>query len=442
MLFGIDDPMGIRVLYGANRVLELNSKIPVTVVNPLGAEVPPIQDLDQAMREMLSDPLKLPPLAKCVTGSDRVILALKRGTPRGSEILAAVARYLLPVLTPEGHLTVLRTQLDEEMGRGDPRPYLPVQGRELVEVKTHRSDIQEDFALLGRFHNGRPLRLHRDLVDADVVIPIGWSQPGGAWGSYGASGAVFPAFSDRQSQLVHWREAVRSANRDPSTGDRQRHRRGRMNHEANWLLGMQFAIEVIPGPSENILRIVAGMTKSVAEVAGESYRKWWCPTVDHKADLVIAGVDHDPSHTPWENLAQAAWSAARLVRRGGCIVLVTDWDEDVLSLPINNHSLAEASGIWSWSEFLQRHGDRGVPFWLLARVRHRASLCLWTAEPLGDESLGGWRDRLSLETASGMAVIERLIHNVNSCTVFCHASLAWPTVLRKRRGVEEGAQKE
>jgi hypothetical protein len=232
------------------------------------------------------------------------------------------------------------------------------------------------------------------------------------------------------------------ANRKPSPNDRHRHRQGQIGDEANWLLGLQFAIEVIPGPCENILGIVAGMTKSVAEVAGESYRRWWCPTVDHRAELVIAGVDHEPSHTPWENLAQAAWSAARLVRRGGRIILATDWDETAGSLPLNDNSLAETSGIWSWSEFLQRHGDRGVPFWLFARVRHRASLCLWTAEPLGDESLGGWRDRLSLETGSGSAVIERLMHNVSSCTVFSHASLAWPTVMRKTRGVEEGTQKE
>lgn len=429
--------MNIRVSYGVNQVLELESKVPVTVANPHGAEVLPIQDVDQAVQEVLAHPLELPPLAKCVTRSDRVILALKRGTPRGSEILAAVTRYLLPVLRPEGQLTILRTQLDEEMGRGDPRPYLSSQEREFVEVKTHRSDLEEDFALLARFSNGRPLRLHRALVDADVVIPVGWSQPGGAWGTYGSSGAVFPAFSDQMSQLFHWREAVRSANRDLSASDRQRYRRRQVGLEADWLLGMQFAIEVVPGPCESILKVVAGMTKPVAEIAHQDYQEWWCPTVDRKAELVIAGVDHDPSHTPWENLAQAAWSAARLVRRGGRIVLITHWDENAVTLTMNDNSLAEASGIWSWSEFLQRHGDRGVPFWLLARARHRASLCLWTAETLKDESLGGWRERLALETGSGITAIERLMHHANSCTVFSHASLTWPKVVRRKRATKE-----
>lgn len=432
--------MDTRVFFGKDQILELEGIANFTLANAPGADVLPIQDVNKAVQEVLANPLELPPLAKCVMRSDRVILALKRGTPRGSEILAAAAKYLLPIVGKEGSLTVLRTQLDEEMGRGDPRPYLPASERELVEVKTHHADLREEFALLARFHNGRPLRLHRALVDADVVIPIGWSQAGGAWGAYGASGTVFPAFSDRPSQLAHWRETVRSAGRRSRPRQTARDRQRRIGLEANWLLGTQFAIEVIPGPGDTLLQIVAGRSSAVAAVARETFRKWWCPTVDHKADLVIAGVDHDPSHTSWENLAQAAWSAARLVRRGGRIIFLTDWDNSIVTLPINKSSLAEVSGIWSWSEFLQQHGDRGVPFWLLARVRHHASLCLWTAEPLEDESLGGWRDRLSLETASGPGVIKRLMDGVNSCIVFAHASLAWPKIVRKKRPVEEGTQ--
>ncbi|MGQ9771820.1 MAG: hypothetical protein ACUVQG_14825 [Thermogutta sp.] len=432
--------MDICVSYGKDQVFELESQAHFTLVNAPGAEVSPIQDVDKTVRKLLARPLGLPPLARCLVTFDQVILVLKRGTPRGSEILAAVAKYLLPILAKEGRLTVLRTELDEEMGRGDPRPYLPANEREFVEVATHHAELREQFALLARLQDGRPLRLHRALVDADVVIPVGWSQAGNAWRSYVASWLAFPAFSDRMSQLAHWRETVRSAKLRLSLRQRVRRRVRQMGVEANWHLGMQFAIEAVPGPSDSLLQVVAGRRDVVEAVAHESYRKWWCPTVDHKADLVIAGVDHDPCHTPWENLAQAAWSAARLVRRGGRIIFLTDWSKCPASPAINVSSLAEVSGIWSWSEFLQQHGDRGLPFWLLARVRRHANLCLWTAEPLADESLGGWRDRLFLETASGPGVIRRVTNGVNSCIVFAHASLAWPKIVRKKPGCEEDSQ--
>jgi len=434
--------MEVRVPYGTNEILEVESTSTVVLAHSPGADASPIKDVDAATREVLANPLELPPLAQCITGSDRVVLALRRGTPRGSEILAAIARYLLPFLSADGQLTILRTELDANAGRGDPRPYLSAKEQQSVEIRTHCVDHQEEFALLARFHNGRPLRLHRVLVDADVVIPVGWSQPGGAWGVYGTSGAVFPGFSDRLAQLTHWREVVRSS-RSKTAPTRGRSRRyGQIGSEASWLLGTQFAVEVIPGACENILKVVAGTTIATKKAARADYRKWWCPEVERKTDLVIAGVDHEPAHTAWENLAQAAWSAARLVRRGGRIVLVTDWYQSAESLPINERSLAETAGVWSWSDFLQQHGDLGVPFWLLARVRNHASLCLWTSERLADESLGGWRDRLSLETASGTDVIKRLMDHVSSCTVFSHASLAWPRVTGETPPVKGGLQKD
>lgn len=423
----LDEPMDIRISYGTYGVLEIKSTSLVNVVGFPGSDVAPIEDVNAAVREALDHPLELPALARCVTPGDRVVLALRRGTPRGAEILAAVTRYLLPHLSTEGQLTVLRTESDETAGWGDPRPFLSAEEAQALEVRTHRADRQEELTLLARFRNGRPLRLNRALIDADVVIPVGCTPPGKAWSAYGTSGAVFPAFSDRMSQLAHWRDVVQRARRGKMPLPEHRDRSGR---EANWLLGTQFAVEVIPGPCGSVLRIVAGATEAARRTAREEYRRWWCPTVDGKAELVIAGVDHNPSHTPWENLAQAAWTAARLVRRGGQIILVTDWDQGTIPRLIDENSLAEVSGIWSWSDFLQTHGDLAVPFWLLARVRRYARVCLWTAQSLADESLSGWRERLSLETTSGEAVINRLVNRVDSCTVFSHASLAWPRVSR------------
>ncbi len=422
-----EEAMDIRISYGTYGVLEVKTTSPVNLVDFPGTGAAAIDDVNTAVREALDHPLQLPPLAQCVTPGDRVVLALRRGTPRGAEILAAVARYLIPIVSSGGQLTVLRTESDETAGRGDPRPFLSAEEGQALEVLTHRADRQEELALLARFRNGRPLRLNRALIDADVVIPVGCTPPGKAWSAYGTSGAVFPTFSDRVSQLAHWRDVVQRTRRTkipvPGHGDRT-------GREANWLLGTQFAIEVVPGPHGSVLNIVAGAVVAARQSARDEYRKWWCPKVDGKAELVIAGVDHNPSHTPWENLAQAAWTAARLVRRGGQIVLMTDWDRDMVPQLINENSLAEVSGIWSWSDFLQTHGDLAVPFWLLARVRRHARVCLWTAQSLADESLSGWRERLSLETTSGEAVINRLIRHVESCTVFSHASLAWPKVSR------------
>jgi SAM-dependent methyltransferase len=99
--------------------------------------------------------------------------------------------------------------------------------------------------------------------------------------------------------------------------------------EVAWLLGMPFLVQVIEGATGEVLHVVGGSLDS--SPAGERLLDArWRVEVDEPADVVLATLSAQPSNPlTFEDLSRAFLAAARVVRPGGKIVLLSDAQPDL-----------------------------------------------------------------------------------------------------------------
>ena len=153
-------------------------------------------------------------------------------------------------------------------------------------------------AYLAATGDAHPVYLNRLLCDADVVVPISSNRVAGAPGYFGVYGSLYPTFSDVST--IGRFHAPGSAVHVP-----QYRRRCAEAKEVAWLLGVQFAVQAIPGPGDSVLGIVAGQADEVAEQSGRMCSEAWAYSVPHPADLVLAMVNGDQEQQNWHAVGHA-----------------------------------------------------------------------------------------------------------------------------------------
>jgi len=255
---------------------------------------------------------------RSTTPADRVVLPLGPEVPHAGEIVAAVVRSLVEAgVQPDG-VTVLRTRPDAEANEGDPRPLLPPPWAAQMSLVTHEPARRGELAYLASTEAGEPILLNRAITDADLVLPIGCFRSGSAAGCYGVHSAVFPTFSDERTLRRF---------RSPTALDR----RGRPKPEprrvvdqVGWLLGVTLTVQVVPGPGNRALHVLAGQAETVRQRATELYETAWRYSVPRRASLVVAAVEGGAAQQTWDAVGRALAAAGTLVEEGGAIAVCCD----------------------------------------------------------------------------------------------------------------------
>ncbi|MHB8898107.1 MAG: lactate racemase domain-containing protein [Thermoguttaceae bacterium] len=270
---------------------------------------------------VLAAPTGIPPLSRCLTPSDQVVIAQEDGLPGGAEISAAVVEYLADAgVDPDG-IRVLRSAADAAQGSNNPLPLLSEDLQSRVRLLDHEPGNQNSLAFLATARSGNPVWLNRVLADADMVIPIGCVHGRAVPGHFGLHGAVYPTFADKEAQKRF---------RSPTAlGARGRYRRSLVDavEEVGWLLGIVFTIQVVPGVGDSPGEIVAGGVDAVRRQARALYRKHWRWDVPHRARIVVAGIEGGPRQQTWRNLARSLAAAMECVEDEGAIVLCCQMSE-------------------------------------------------------------------------------------------------------------------
>ncbi len=311
-------PMPATLRYGADSSVRLELRDGALLAECGAPRVQPSEDPGVATTRALAEPLDYPPLARSTTPADRVVLPLGPGVPRSGEILAAAVRSLVDAgVQPDG-ITVLRTPADAEASVGDPRPWLSKLLTERISVVTHHPARRAELAYLASTETGDPIFLNRAMTDADVVLPVGCFRDRSAAGHWGIHSAVFPTFSDQRT-IERFRSPA-------SLDDRGHPKRkpGQMVDEVGWLLGVTLTMQVIPGPGDGVLDVLAGQTEAVRRQARRLYEAAWRWSVPRRASLVVAAIEGGATEQTWDNLGRALSAAGDLVEDGGAIVLCCD----------------------------------------------------------------------------------------------------------------------
>jgi nickel-dependent lactate racemase len=279
---------------------------------------PALDDLRAAVDAVLAEPLSYPPLARSATPGDRVVLVLEQAVPQADAIVAGVVAHLLQAgVDPDGIL-VLRTLADLRLGVPDPCRLLSEDVRLRVTLLTHDPANRQQLAYLAAAEDGTPILLNRAIVEADVVLPVGCLGDRRAVDYHGIHAAVCPTFSDQRTLMRLCSPDLLKLR----TG--RRRQRLKFCNDVGWLLGVSFTIQVVPGPGEGVLHVLAGEVGAVRRRGRELYERAWVGSVPRRASLVVAALSGGAPRQTWHDVGRALAAATALVEEGGAIALCCD----------------------------------------------------------------------------------------------------------------------
>lgn len=257
--------------------------------------------LRERVRDALEKPYGFEALRRALTPDDRVAVVVDESLPNVAEGIAAILDHLasagiameaVTLLAPPGAIGSWIDGLPDECAD--------------VKTEVHDPDDRKKLAYLAATKSGRRIYLNRTLVESDFAVVIGGRKFDPVYGLSGAEELLFPLLSD-----VETREAARGNFRyktpspDPEATD------------VATLLGSPFFVQVIDDGARAV-DIVAGLPNSLAEGVRRHDTRWRT-RIAERPDTVIATVSPNPRFL---ELAMAAVNAARIVAKGGRIVVL------------------------------------------------------------------------------------------------------------------------
>ncbi|MBR0193522.1 MAG: DUF2088 domain-containing protein [Thermoguttaceae bacterium] len=287
----------------------------------------PLSDLPTAVTQALENPLNVPPLRECLMSDDHLVIPVAPMVPHIGTILQTVLEHVFSA-SPEHqprHATILQTKIDEETGViRSALEALPFRLQKLITLTTHRPDKKEEMAFLGVSETNETLVIHRELFDAEFVLPIGFFLPKGTPGHAGIHTAVYPTFSDREThrRFKDFGPVLHAENH------KLQHELEEETAEATRQLGVLSMLQVVPGlptpGSSGIARILAGDYRDVESDGYSLYREIWTNLSNQRPQVVLASVTGVES-TSWHWAMRALECASKLVDPDeGAIVLCSD----------------------------------------------------------------------------------------------------------------------
>lgn len=266
----------------------------------------------ELVRAALEAPFGFEPLRRALTPDDRITVVLDPELPHAAELLAGVLDHL----GTAGIGPAAVTAVTPPHGPQDWIDDLPDEFAD-VTAETHDPADRKKLAYLASTRAGRRLYLNRTLVEADFAILLTGRGYDPLTEYAGAEAAVFPGLAD---------EEVQSGFAGKFSSDAPGAKPGELRAEAGesaWLLGTPFLVQVILGEGDAIQDVVAGLLDSGAEGIRRQDARWG-GSVANQPDAVIAPISGDPGRVTFLDLAKAAACAARVVRKGGRIAVLSE----------------------------------------------------------------------------------------------------------------------
>jgi nickel-dependent lactate racemase len=332
-----------RILhYGVGRQVEFDLPPEAVVADWAIDSHEPLADPAQAAFEALESPLDLPPIAQALAPGDQIVVPLDTDTPQAAQVAAGAVRALIEGGAEPSHITVLLSQASDGEG-----PYLPGDQFDGVEIVVHDACEGGSLCYLAATEENHAIYLNRRIVEADFVLPIGPLRLASSFGYFGAWGGLFPAFADQATQKRYYSPAALKSGVA-----------GRLTHEADeaaWLLGVQYVIQVVPGPGESVLQVLAGSATAVRERGQELCQAAWRRELPRRASLVVAAISGGRDQQTWENFGRALYAASQAVAENGAIALCTEIHRSP------GPALRQLSGLDDW-ESRRRVLDRQTSF--------------------------------------------------------------------------------
>jgi len=280
-----------------------------------------IETLEASIRNALATPLDFPPLQLAVIPGDQVVIALDFDTPAANTILAAIWDVLADREVDPEDVLVLQPRGNGPAEPLDPRGDLPEEIRERIVWQIHDPQQTQGGHYLATSASGERVYLAKELIEADLVIPVGPVAFDSVLGYRGTHSVLYPGLSNADSLS----RALGQGHRELEPSDQRPLRQ--LIDDVGWLLGVQFCVQVVPAAGSGVAGVWAGLPASVFRTALECLETSWRVELDQRTDIVVASIESDGGGHGWEQVGRALEVARNLVTHEGRILLLTDLDE-------------------------------------------------------------------------------------------------------------------
>jgi nickel-dependent lactate racemase len=354
--------------------------------------------IDSLLTQCLDEPIEFPPLPLAIIEDDHIAIALEEGVPEANAIACSLVSYLTRHGTSTRHITIVLGADNSSWKESLERDLKQLQFGDVKVVK-HEPTNQESHGYVGASESADAIYIQRDLFEAEVVLPIyciRTPDSPSASDKYGMS----PSFANASTQH-RWNLAWLEDN------THHMHLQEKLSHEAGWLLGVQFAIAVVPSNNGGVASIVGGSPDPVFKIACQQMRVSGEESPTEVA-LAVAFVEGDAAQQSWMNIARAAAHADMRLETGGSIVICTDVKH--LSQGVQQLGTEEPDEVLQ-KRLLKSNLEDAFPAAVISSIKSRRSIYLMSQlSPHQVESLG-------LAPIHGVKDIERLCGSARSVCV-------------------------
>jgi len=277
-----------------------------------------VSRIAHAIKGQLESPVDFPPFsAMCVPG-DRVVVVLDRQLPSAGLVLSEVLHVLEATDADLSQVVVLQPAHWQRAGLVDPRMALPERFRATVQWKVHDPTDPKGIAYLASSTNGERIYLARELVEADLILPIFTAGFDPVVGLRSPGGLMYPGLSNVEAFAKTRGEGHRELRPENDRPLRQ------LADEICWLLGVQFAISIVPSRiADQAGAVIGGQFEAVQRQSRQFLNHAWSLQLDRRAEMVVVSVGEPEATVGWDEIGAALALAESLVERDGRIVLLS-----------------------------------------------------------------------------------------------------------------------
>lgn len=375
------------------------------------------EDWLEELRDRLRSPLGLPPLSESAFPGDRIVLVLDPETPQAEGITLEVLRELRSAgMEPDDVSMLVTPNATTEFVARLRESATQVAGEPLAVVRHDPSD-RKQLGYLAADKDANPIYVRRELLDADVIVPIGVARVGGAFPDASADGGLYPTFADTDA-MSRYAELRRLGDGSEAKQEAR---------QVNWLLGSQFAISVVPSSGEEAGQIVAGDMNVVLQRSADAASFWTLERPD-SVGLAVACLSGPEEQQNWENFGRALAAADACANEEGAVVILTaierppaeraDADEEEVRFeadPSNRVSDEDDDEDFEEdpyeAERAARETERGIPLWrkTLAEIVERRTV--YFASRLPDETV----EDLGMVALTDLSDLQTLVNRFGEC---------------------------
>lgn len=277
-------------------------------------------DATAAVRAGLTQPLDFPPLSSALVQGDRVVLAIDRGLPQSAEIVSGIWPVLAESgIRPQDVLILQPGGWTSASQRLDPRNLLPETVRSAVRWEIHDPTIEGACGYLATTADGERIYLSHKILEADFVLPVTLAGFDPLQGTRSPMSVLYPGLSTPEAFAKTHGQGHRELRPEDDRPMRQR------IEEIGWLLGVQFAVQLIPGGRRGTTGdVLAGGAEAVQRQVLKQLNEGWRVQWPARAETVIVTVPTVGESATWQDVGLAVDVARNVVEHGGKIVVLSD----------------------------------------------------------------------------------------------------------------------